>query len=82
MGGSEDSTGKRLGCPGTLVQDVICVNEKVQSATRREDGHPVLLFELTVRGIGNYTTLDEMWNWFALAHEWVVRGFTDLIDRL
>ena len=40
----------------------------------------MLLFELTVRGIGNYTTLDEMWNWFALAHEWVVRGFTDLID--
>lgn len=56
------------------------LHTKVQSATRREDGYPVLLFELTVRGIGNYTTLDEMWNWFALAHEWVVRGFTDLTD--
>ena len=24
MGGGEDSTGKRLGCPGILVKDVIC----------------------------------------------------------
>ena len=24
MGGREDSRGKRLGCPGTLVKDVIC----------------------------------------------------------
>jgi uncharacterized protein (TIGR04255 family) len=53
---------------------------KLQSATRRGDGHPLLVFELTVRGIGNYTTLETMWNWFALAHEWVVRGFADLTD--
>ena len=24
MGGGDDSIGKRLGCPGTLVKDVIC----------------------------------------------------------
>lgn len=51
---------------------------KLQSVLRREDNQPAFLFELTARGIGHYTTLDTMWNWFELAHEWVVRGFTDL----
>jgi uncharacterized protein (TIGR04255 family) len=53
---------------------------KLQSATRRGDGHPLFVFELTVRGIGTHTTLDTMWHWFELAHEWVVRGFADLTN--
>jgi uncharacterized protein (TIGR04255 family) len=56
------------------------LHTKLQSATRRGDGHPLFVFELTVRGIGSYTTLDTMWKWFELAHEWVVRGFADLTD--
>jgi uncharacterized protein (TIGR04255 family) len=36
------------------------LHTKVQNATRREDGRPVLLFELTARGIGDYTILDAM----------------------
>ncbi len=56
------------------------LHAKIQSATRQTDKHPVLQFELTVRGIGNYSTLDAMWSWFGLAHEWIVRGFSDLTD--
>jgi uncharacterized protein (TIGR04255 family) len=54
------------------------LHTRIQTAVRREDEHPLLRFELTARGIGNYTTLDTMWNWFDLAHEWIVRGFADL----
>lgn len=64
----------------TLPNRVGRLHTKLQSAMRRDDGHPLLVFELTARGIGDYTTLDTMWNWFELAHEWVVRGFTDLTD--
>jgi uncharacterized protein (TIGR04255 family) len=54
------------------------LHAKLQSAIRREDQRQAIVFELTARGIGSYTTLDTMWNWFELAHDWIVRGFTDL----
>jgi uncharacterized protein (TIGR04255 family) len=50
----------------------------IQKARRREDGHPLLRFELTARGIGNYTSPEAMSDWFDLAHEWAVRAFEDL----
>jgi uncharacterized protein (TIGR04255 family) len=56
------------------------LHTRIQTAMRRGDERPLLRFELTARGIGNYTTLDAMWNWFELAHEWIVRGFADLTD--
>jgi hypothetical protein len=53
---------------------------KIQNGPRRDDGRPLLLFELTARGIGNETSSEAMWSWFDLAHEWIVRGFTDLTN--
>ena len=37
-----------------------------------------LLFEMTVRGIGNYTSREVLQDWFSIAHEWIVSAFTDL----
>ncbi|MEG4582983.1 TIGR04255 family protein [Microcoleus sp. MON1_C5] len=45
------------------------------------NNHPTLLFELTVRGIGNYNSLDSMQSWFDVAHEWIVQTFADLTDE-
>lgn len=45
------------------------------------DSDPILLFELTARGMPNDTTREAMWSWFDLAHEWIVRGFTDLTSE-
>jgi uncharacterized protein (TIGR04255 family) len=45
------------------------------------ENHPTLVFELTVRGIGNYSSLDSMQTWFDLAHEWIVQAFADLTDQ-
>ena len=50
----------------------------IRSAVRREDNAPMLLFELTARGLGKDRSKDAMSAWFHLAHEWIVRGFTDL----
>lgn len=58
-----------LGRLHTSVKPVI-LNEK-----------PTLLFELTVRGIGNYTSLEILQNWFDTAHEWIVCAFADLTDK-
>jgi uncharacterized protein (TIGR04255 family) len=53
----------------------------VRHAVRRHDKKPVLLCELTARGIPN--TVDEIGirNWFLLGREWIVRGFADLTDE-
>jgi len=49
----------------------------IRHVRRHSDNHPVLLFELTARGIGDFTSHEAMWDWFDLAHEWIVRSFAD-----
>ena len=56
------------------------LHTRIQTVIRRDDETPLMRFELTARGIGEYKTLDTIWSWFELAHEWVVRGFADLTD--
>jgi len=53
----------------------------IRSATRKADQCPIMMFELTVRGIGNDRSRQAMWIWFDLAHEWIVRGFADLTSE-
>ena len=50
----------------------------IRSAERRPDKHPLLLFELTVRGLPVDASREAMWKWFDVAREWIVRGFADL----
>lgn len=53
----------------------------IRTAIRRHDSAPLFLFELTARGLPEDKSRDAMWNWFDLAHEWIVRGFTDLTGK-
>ncbi len=53
----------------------------IQNATQRSDGMPLFLVELTVRGIPKDKSVETMWQWFDLAREWIVRGFTDLTGQ-
>ena len=53
----------------------------IRDAVRRADDLPILMVELTARGIGEDTSLEAMDSWFALAHESIVRGFADLTDQ-
>ena len=50
----------------------------IRNAVRPDDQRPLVLFELTVRGIGTDTSRQAMWRWFDVAREWIVRGFADL----
>jgi uncharacterized protein (TIGR04255 family) len=50
----------------------------LKQATRTADKVPLLVFELATRGSGESTSKGAMREWFDTAHEWIVRGFTDL----
>ena len=50
----------------------------IRHAKLRDSDIPVLLLDLTVRGIGKDKSPGGMTDWFDLAREWIVRGFTDL----
>jgi uncharacterized protein (TIGR04255 family) len=49
------------------------LHARIQNALRQVDRAPVLVLEMTARGF-----LEDRESWFALAHEWIVRGFADL----
>jgi uncharacterized protein (TIGR04255 family) len=44
-------------------------------------GEPLLVLELKARGIRSSGSFDELWPWFDTAHEWIVRGFTDVTSE-
>ncbi len=47
-------------------------------AIRIPDNKKIIIFDLTVRGISNDNPLSNMKQWFDVAREWIVKGFTDL----
>jgi len=53
----------------------------IRLGKRRSDNHPIILFELTARGIGTDKNDSGIWPWFDLAHKWIVEGFTDLTSK-
>ena len=53
----------------------------LRHALRRDDGKPVLLCDLTARGIPKARDSDAIRAWFHLGREWIVRGFADLTSE-
>lgn len=54
---------------------------KIRNGMSLEYNVPILMIELTVRGIGKDKSQEDMWAWFDLAREWIVRGFADLTSE-
>lgn len=54
------------------------LNVNLKQATNIEDKLPLLILELKTRGNGELTETEDIRQWFDMAHEWIVRGFTDL----
>ena len=54
------------------------LHASVRHAVRRRDMKPVLLCELTARGLPGSLDADAIREWFHLGREWIVRGFADL----
>ena len=61
-----------------LPEDTGRLHVTIRHGKLRGSGYPVLLLDLTVRGIGGDKTLETMVAWFDIAREWIVRGFADL----
>lgn len=53
----------------------------IRSARQKADGRSVLILELTARGLSAGSPGGEQWGWFNAAHEWIVRGFSDLTGK-
>lgn len=50
----------------------------LQNAERSSDNCPVFLLNFTAQGLGGKKSMDAVWEWFEVAHEWIVCGFSDL----
>ena len=50
----------------------------ITTGMRRQDDAPVLILDLTARGMSPDASLDGMMRWHDLAHTWMVRSFEDL----
>ena len=64
-----------------LPEDRGQLHVKLEQASRRIDNRPVFILEISARGLGSDKSLDAIWNWFELAHKWIVCGFTDLTGK-
>ena len=53
----------------------------IRNGVRHKDNRPVLLLDLTVRGIGAQKSAETMEGWFDVAHDWIVQGFADLCGK-
>ena len=51
---------------------------RLAEAKRKADDMPLLVLELSTRGLGKDKSIEAIWDWYPVAHEWIVRGFTDI----
>ena len=61
-----------------LLEDKGSLNVSLDYGLRRPDKTPVLVLKLTAIGLGANKTMEVVWDWFELAHKWIVCGFSDL----
>lgn len=88
--GPASSSGKFLPLPSAfrstetydLPEDNGKLHVTAQSARKTDgsDDGELLRLDLTVRGIGAGTSLEQMKSWFGLAHDWIVNGFVDVTN--
>ncbi len=54
------------------------LHARIRHGIRKQDQRPMLLLDLTARGIEKNSKRESMWDWFEMAHEWIVCGFSEL----
>ncbi len=50
----------------------------LQQVMRRTDKRPMFVLHNIATGLGEDKNMTAVWEWFEVAHEWIVFGFTDL----
>jgi uncharacterized protein (TIGR04255 family) len=61
-----------------LPEDKGQLMASLRYATRKIDQLPIFVLEISARGLGPDKSMDAVWSWYKVAHEWIVRGFADL----
>ena len=61
-----------------LPKDNGQLNISLQHGERKIDKLPILILQITAKGLGADKSMDTVWEWFEVAHEWIICGFTDL----
>lgn len=56
------------------------LNLRLQQGERKVDKNPVLILHNSAVGLGPDKSMEAVWKWFELAHEWIVLGFADLTE--
>ena len=69
------------GASFSLPEGMGTLNAKINQGVRRADGLPLLIFELKASDLSAGKSIDDIWNWYPIAHEWIVRGFADLTGK-
>jgi uncharacterized protein (TIGR04255 family) len=54
---------------------------EMQPAIRQQDAKEILQLNITARGKPESCDLEHVLEWFDLAHQWIVRGFTDFTAK-
>jgi uncharacterized protein (TIGR04255 family) len=60
-----------------LADDKGTLHLTINHGTRVPDNKDILMIDFTARGPGR-SDWSDMEAWFKVAHEWIVKGFTDL----
>jgi len=73
---------RNLGWKATfaLPEDSGRLYVQLEQKIRQLDKKPLFILQLIARGLGADKSEDAIWNWFDLAHKWIVCGFTDLTN--
>lgn len=53
----------------------------LQQAIRKTDKRPMFVLQNIATGLGEDKNMGAVWEWFNVAHEWIVYGFTDLTNK-
>lgn len=57
------------------------LHANLQLGVLRPTGKALLALEMKARGVTDPNSLERMASWFEVAHEWIVRGFTDMTSE-
>jgi len=61
-----------------LPEDFGRLNISAKHGLRQHDKCPVLIIEITAKGLGGDLGLERVSEWFNIAHEWIVQAFADI----
>ena len=64
-----------------LPEDSGRLHVSIQTGFKRPENIPLIVLEMKARGMAQSPSVDAMANWFGVAHEWIVRGFSDITDK-